>query len=120
MDASHILLIEKPFGGGFPGGSAVKNLPGRPETWLQTLGQEDPLEKEMAMHSSILAWEIPWTDEPGRLHRVAKSWTQLKRLSMHACTLWSSFLMSHGSLASPSSNGSLVPIRGWYIVTVDS
>ena len=37
------------------------------ETWVQFLGQEDPLQKEMAAHSSILAWEIPWTEEPGRL-----------------------------------------------------
>ena len=45
----------------------------------QYLGQEDPLEEEMATHSSILTWEIPWTEEPGRAtaHRVAKSWTQL-------------------------------------------
>ena len=37
-------------------------------TWVQSLGQEDPLEKEMATHSSILAWEIPWTEEPGGLY----------------------------------------------------
>ena len=37
------------------------------KTWVQSLGQEDPLEKEMATHSSILIWEIPWTEEPGRL-----------------------------------------------------
>ena len=37
------------------------------ETWVRSLGQEDPLEKEMATHSSILAWENPWTEEPGRL-----------------------------------------------------
>ena len=37
------------------------------ETWVQSLGREDPLEKEMAIHSSILAWQIPWTEEPGRL-----------------------------------------------------
>ena len=37
------------------------------ETWIQSLGSEDPLEKEMATHSSILAWEIPWTEEPGGL-----------------------------------------------------
>ena len=37
------------------------------ETWVQSLGQEDPLEKEMATHSSILAWEIPWREEPGSL-----------------------------------------------------
>ena len=38
------------------------------ETWVQSLGQEDPLEEEMAAHSSILAWEIPWTEEPGELY----------------------------------------------------
>ena len=37
------------------------------ETWVQTLGREDPLEKEMATHSSILAWKIPWTEEPGTI-----------------------------------------------------
>ena len=45
----------------------VKRLPAMRETWVQSLGQEDPLEKEMATHSSSLAWKIPWTEEPGRL-----------------------------------------------------
>ena len=45
----------------------VKRLPAMQETWVQSLGWEDPLEKEMAAHSSILAWKIPWTEEPGRL-----------------------------------------------------
>ena len=45
----------------------VKNLPARQETRVQSLGQEDPLEKEMATHSSILAWRIPWTEELGGL-----------------------------------------------------
>ena len=44
----------------------MKNLLPVLETWVQSLGQDDPLEKEMATHSSILAWKIPWTDEPGR------------------------------------------------------
>ena len=53
----------------------VKNLPAMQETWVQSLGQEESLEKEVAAHSSILAWEIPWTEEPGGLqpmglHRV--------------------------------------------------
>ena len=49
----------------------VKNLPAVQEAWVRFLGQEDPLEKEMATHSSILAWRIPWTEKPGRLvHRV--------------------------------------------------
>ena len=45
----------------------VKNLPAMQDTWVQSLGQEDPLEKEMATHSSILAREIPWTEDPGGL-----------------------------------------------------
>ena len=48
----------------------VKNLPAMQETQVQSLGQEDPLEKEMATHSSILAWEIPWTGEPGRRQSI--------------------------------------------------
>ena len=52
---------------GFPDGSVVKNPPAMQETRVQSLGQEDPLEKEMATHFSILAWEIPWTEESDRL-----------------------------------------------------
>ena len=48
----------------------VKNLPAVQETWVQSLGQEDPLEKGMATHSGILAWRIPWTEEPGGLQSV--------------------------------------------------
>ena len=48
----------------------VKRLPTMQETWVQSLGQEDLLEKEMATHSSILAWKIPWTVEPGRLQSM--------------------------------------------------
>ena len=48
----------------------VKRLPAMRETWVQSLGREDPLEKEMATHSSILAWEIPWTQEPGGLQSM--------------------------------------------------
>ena len=48
----------------------VKNLPAMQETQVQSLGREDPLEKGRATHSSILAWEITWTEEPGRLQRV--------------------------------------------------
>ena len=45
----------------------VKRLSTMWETWVQSLGREDPLEKEMAIHSSTIAWKIPWTEEPGRL-----------------------------------------------------
>ena len=55
---------------GFPSDSVVKNLPAVLETWVQSLGQEDPLEKEMATHSSILAWTIPWAEEPGGLQSM--------------------------------------------------
>ena len=48
----------------------VNNLPAMQETQIRSLGQEDPLEKEMATHSSIFAWRIPWTEEPGRLQTM--------------------------------------------------
>ena len=55
---------------GFPGGSVVRNVPAKQETWkmqVQSLGGEDTLEKEMATHSSILVWEMLWTEEPSGL-----------------------------------------------------
>ena len=57
--------------GGFPSGSAVKNLSAMQEMRVQSLGQEDPLEEGMATLSSLLAWRIPWTEEPGRLQSIA-------------------------------------------------
>ena len=48
----------------------VKHLPAMRETWVQSLGWEDPLEKEMATHSITLAWKIPWMEEPGRLQSM--------------------------------------------------
>ena len=55
----------------------LKNLPAMQETWVHSLGRQDPLEKGMATHSSILAWKTQWTEEPGRLqtkgHRVRHS-----------------------------------------------
>ena len=56
----------------------VKNLPAKQERQVRSLGREDPPEKEMATHSSILAWRIPWTEEPGGLQGVTKSWIQLR------------------------------------------
>ena len=55
----------------------VKNLFAMQETWVQSLGQEDSLQEEMATHSSILTWRISWTEEPGRL----QNWTQLECLT---------------------------------------
>ena len=55
---------------GFPGGSTVKKLPAMWETWVQSLGWEDPLEMVTATHSSILAWRIPWTEVSGGLQSM--------------------------------------------------
>ena len=56
----------------------LKRLPAIQETWVRSLGQEDPLEKEKATHFSILAWRIPWTEEPGGLQSTgSQSWTRL-------------------------------------------
>ena len=70
-----------------PGDTDSKNLPAMQETWVQSLGQEDTLEEDMATHSSILAWRIPWTEEPGGLQsmgsrRVRHDWNDWAR-SMH-------------------------------------
>ena len=64
----------------------VNNLPAVQETRVQSLGWEDPLEKEMATHPSIPAWKIPWTEEPGgaTVHRVIKCQIRLKQLSTRA------------------------------------
>ena len=63
----------------------VKNLSTMWETWIRSLGQEDPLEKGMANHSSMLAWRIPWTEEPGGMQStgLAKSLTQLSNYHFH-------------------------------------
>ena len=72
---------------GLPCGSAVKNQHAMRETWVQSLGWKDPLEEGMATHSSSLAWRIPMDRRAcplwATVHRVAKSWTQLKRVSTH-------------------------------------
>ena len=76
----------------------VKRLSTMQETQVRSLGWEDPLEKEMAIHSSTIAWKISWTEEPGRLHTVqgvAKSWT---RLSDFTFTLVSKLSLIHGIL----------------------
>ena len=63
----------------------VKNLSTMWETWIRSLGQEDPLEKGMANHSSMLAWRIPWTEEPGGMQStgLAKSLTQPSNYHFH-------------------------------------
>ena len=66
-----LLSISKSLGTlGFLGGTDVKNPPAMQETWVRSLGWEDPLEEGMAAHSSILAWRIPWTEVPGGLQSM--------------------------------------------------
>ena len=70
---------------GFPGGSAVEKPPAMQETWVWSLGWEDPLEEDMAIHSSILAWRIPWTEEPGGLQslvskKIRHDWSGLAHM----------------------------------------
>ena len=66
---------------------SVKNLSAMQETWVQSLGGVDPLEKEMATHSSILAWRIPWTEKPGGLQSMGlQSQTQLSDEHTHTHT----------------------------------
>ena len=57
-------------GMGFPGDQTVKNLSTMQDTRIQSLGREDPLHKGLTTHSNILAWKIPWTEEPGRLQSM--------------------------------------------------
>ena len=101
---------------GFPAAHTVKNPPAMWETWVRYLSWEDPLEKEMVTHSSILAWRITWTEEPGRLQsmgsqRVGHDWVTL--ISLHCASLdltsqrlscyrvqalgaWDSIITAHG------------------------
>jgi len=66
---------------GFPGGSVVKNLPAKEDTWVWSLDQEDHLEKKMATQCSLLAWGISWTKEPGGLQSIGlqKCWTPFSK-----------------------------------------
>ena len=67
----------------------VKNLPAVRETWVQSLGWEDPLEKGTATHSSILAWRVPWTEESMGSQRVRHAWATLTSSAIRSCMMWS-------------------------------
>ena len=71
---------------------SVKNLPAMQENWVQSLGQEDPLEKGMTTHSSILVWRTPWTEEPGG----AKSQTRLSNFHFSLSLTAVSVVAAHG------------------------
>ena len=83
----------------------VKHLPAMWETWVPSLGQEDPLEKEMVTHSSILAWRIPWTEEPGRLQT-----TGLQRVRHDSATSLSFF---HSCGRCWSATSIMLAQNGW-------
>ena len=95
----------------------LKHLPGIQETWVWSLGLEDPLEKEMALHSSTLAWRIPWREEPGGLQsmgsqRVGHDWA----MSLHE--IWHQFpvlFTSCGPSTGVSASASVLPmnIQDW-------
>ena len=74
---------------------AQKNLPAMQETWVQLLGWEDPLEKGTATHSSILAWRVPWTEEPGGLQSVGS-----QRVGHNLATKQETFLYSFKCITS--------------------
>jgi len=82
---------------GFLLAQTVKNLPAMQETWVWFLGWEDPLEEGLATHSRILAWIIPWTEEPGGLPSiVTKNQTQLNNWAQHA--IWCVAFLTHQSI----------------------
>ena len=71
------VILQKSQLSDFPGSSVIKNSPANQEAWVQSRGQKDPLEKEMAIHSSILAWEIPQTEQPGGLQSMGSQKGQM-------------------------------------------
>ena len=66
----------------------VKRLPAMRETWVRSLGQEDPLEKETATHSSIHAWKIPWTEEPGGLQSMGRKESDMTERLVCVCCVY--------------------------------
>ena len=78
----------------------VKRLPTMRKTRVRSLGWEDPLEKEMATHSSILSWKIPWTEEPGRLQYMGSEKVVMSHLTAVRNTIRKCIYYQHGFLAS--------------------
>ena len=76
-------------------------MQGPQETWVRSLGREDPLEEGMTTHSSILAWRIPWSKGPGGLQSIGlQSWTELKQLSTHTHMIMAKTEMGKGRVIS--------------------
>ena len=99
----------------------LKCLPAMRETWVRSLGWEDPLEKDMATHSSILAWEIPWTEEPGGLHsmgsqRVIHDWATSLHFTSESGRSWELRMwINHGCTISYSERFGLA-LPGWFLI----
>ena len=102
----------------------VKNLPAMQETWVQSLGQEDSLEKEMATHSSILAWRIPWTEESGGSivlgsQWVGQNWATNTSLYWYLSTIYLNFLQKILSILLKKKNSSSC-LSLWYSISLES
>ena len=103
---------------GFPGDSVVKNLPANAGDMGSILGQEDPLEKEMATHSSTLAWKIPWTEEPDRLQSMVSQRVRNDWATSLSFFLWYDFplvIYSTDSGATTAESGSGTR---WVLLTI--
>ena len=98
----------------------LKRLPAMRETWVWSLDREDPLEKEMATHSSILAWRIPWIEEPGGLQsmgsqRVGHNWTTSLSLSLSHCSG-----LYDENVSQPHLHTSMWFLLAWYVLITQS
>ena len=93
-----------------------KNLPVMQETWVQSLGQEDPLEKGVATHSRILAWRIPWTEEPGGLQSMGSA-KSIGIWYLEWSRSYCSYAGSHGTQEVAERN---LPVRVWIFVVIES
>ena len=99
--------------GGFPVDSVIKNLPAKQETWVQSVGREDPLEKQMATHSRILAWEVPWLEELGRLRSMMMQRIRHDFSSVHSLSrvrLFETHEPQHARPPCPSPTARVYPI----------
>ena len=101
----------------------VKHLPAMRETWVQSLGREDPLDKEMATHSSILAWKILWTEEPGRLYSPwgckesdTTEWLTLIRLLQKKLRWWTK--LANQKALQNNNLGQKLPLHSGLIYSV--
>ena len=98
---------------GFLVAQIVKNLPAMWETWIRSLGWEDPLEKGMPIHSSILAWRIPWTQEPGGLQSMGSQWVEHDWVTKHTYGLCVYIPLSDGVEGSTPMFFSVLIILVW-------